>query len=405
MYAVAVPKAEIERTAGLLAESGLTPAAAYAKSTALAYVADADDALIIHFQDGVAAIIPVRGGEPGAVHQVACAQDKDHPQAAYHDLVRAVELVDGFDPGYALPDGIGDQDPLENSDALELEEAGQALDAVVLTGDILSAGIDPRLLADVLHRPVATLQTSVKHPDEFPPAQYASNIGMFLADGAGIGPWKSAHRSPQTRQTRRNLPPGLNVLPKRHMPPPLPVIPALIFLGLLLAVAGIVPAWGTANAAVIRANALETQLDVQQGQAKQRRSMVDRQLELDGQLQAASDEASALDSRLIETQHRMRTLLARLKAATDDSQSYGVFLYSLNPEQDGFAISGTAETHDNVLLYARAVRDSGHFGDVRVTALEGLGKEAGGMITFRILATEHNQARDIEGISSSIPAR
>ena len=63
-------------------------------------------------------------------------------------------------------------------------------------------------------------------------------------------------------------------------------------------------------------------------------------------------------------------------------------LFGLNPEKGGFAITGTAPTHGAVLQYARAVRDSGHFGDAQVIGLEGLGGENGGEVTFRILATD-----------------
>ena len=172
------------------------------------------------------------------------------------------------------------------------------------------------------------------------------------------------------------------------MPPPLPVMPVLIFLALLLAAAGTVPVWEKTNTVVGGASALEVRLDFLQGQAKHRRSLVDQELELAEKLQVTADEAAALESRLKHTQIHMQTLLARLHAITHDHQSSSVVLFGLNPEGDGFAISGTAETHGDVLRYAQTVRDSGHFGDARITELQGLGKEAGGNITFRIVATE-----------------
>ena len=190
-------------------------------------------------------------------------------------------------------------------------------------------------------------------------------------------------------------------MPKRHMTPPMTLIPALIFLTLILAAAGTLPMWEKTNTMVGETNAREVQLDFLQGQAKQRRSMVDRELALTGELQVAIGEAAALESRLKETQTHMQTLLARLEAITDDPESHGVFLYGLNPETNGFSITGTAETHGDVLRYAQAVRDSGHFSDARVIALEGLGKEAGGTVTFRILATEPDPSKDVDGQASS----
>ena len=373
VFALAVPRWEMERTAGLLCDSGISPSAAYAKSTSLACAVGVSNTLIIHFEDNMAAIVSVLHGELEVVHKLACPRDESSPETAYDALARGVEQVEESRHGF---DDAGD------------DEAGHPLAPVVLTGDIYGAGIDSRVLSEVLHRPVSALRTSMRHPPNFPAAQYASNIGLYLADRTGTGPWKTASTREVSRNSGRNISPGLNVLPKRHMPPPLPVIPVLIFLALLLAAAGTVPVWEKTNTVVGGANALEVRLDFLQGQAKHRRSLVDQELELAEKLQVTADEAAALESRLKDTQIHMQTLLARLQAITYDHQSSGVVLFGLNPEGDGFAISGTAETHGDVLRYAQTVRDSGHFGDARITELQGLGKEAGGNITFRIVATE-----------------
>ncbi|MCH7712109.1 MAG: hypothetical protein IIC99_00665 [Chloroflexi bacterium] len=406
VFALAVPRAEMERTAGLLADSGVSPSAAYARSTTLAYAVGAANSLIIHFENDTAAIVPILNGEPRVVHQVACPRDGSRSEADYDALARGVEQVEAFSSGRPGLEDPGD------------DETDYPLAPVVLTGDVFGAGVDPRELEKVLQRPVSTLRTSedrpLDHPPNFPVAQYASNIGLFLADRAGVGSWQSAFRKQASRNKAsrkgasgmvlRNAPPGLNVLPQRHLPPPLPPLLAPIFIALLLAAAGTVPVWEKTNTVVDGADALEVRLDFLQGQAKQRRSMVDRELELTGNLQATTDEAAALESRLDETQRDMQTLLAQLKAITYDTESHGVSLYGLNPEQNGFAISGTAETHGDVLNYAQAVRDSGHFGDARITGLEGLGKEAGGRITFRILATNPLPRHNAEGQASSTGA-
>jgi len=393
VFALAVPRVEMERTAGLLVDSGISPSAAYAKSTALACAVGVSNTLIIHFEDNTAAIVPVLHGAPRVVHKLACPRDGSSPETAYHALARGVEQVEGFSRGF---EDAGD------------EEAGHPLAPVVLTGDIFGAGIDSGALAEVLQRPVSTLWTSMKqplsHPPNFPAAQYASNIGLFLADRTGIGPWETASRRSPSRHTRPKVPPALNVLPKRHLPPPLPVIPVLIFLALLLTAGGIVPFSGMVSNSVGDTNTLEDQLDFLQGQAKHRRSLVDQELELAGKLQVTSDEAAALETRLKEMQRAMRTLVERLDAITDNRQFHGVSLYGVNPETGGFSITGIAETHDDVLRYAQAVRDSGHFGDARVTGLEGLGKEAGGSITFRILATDPQPLRDADGQAPSAVA-
>ena len=185
------------------------------------------------------------------------------------------------------------------------------------------------------------------------------------------------------------------------MPPPLPVLPVLVFLALLLTAGGIVPFSGIVNAFVSDTNAVEDQLDFLQGQAKLRRSLVDQELKLAGKLQIASSEVTALESRLEEMQRGMQTLLERLDTITYDSQAHGVSLSGVNPEADGFSITGIAETHDDVLRYAQMLRNSGYFYDARVTGLEGLGVEAGGNVIFRILAADPRTPQDVDRQASS----
>ena len=271
VFALAVPKAETERTTGLLVDSGISPSRAYAKSTALACAVGISNTLIIHFEDNMAAIVPVLQGEPKVVHKLTCPRDETSPETAYKALAQAVEQADEFSHGF---EDAGD------------EEAGNPPAPVVLTGDIFGAGIDSQALAEVLQRPVSTLRTFINqplnHPPDFPAGQYASNIGLFLAARTGIRPWETAsHRTP-SGHIPRNVPPALNVLPKRHMPPPLPVLPVLVFLALLLTAGGIVPFSGIVNAFVSDTNAVEDQLDFLQGQAKLRRSLVDQELKLAG---------------------------------------------------------------------------------------------------------------------------
>lgn len=393
VFALAVPRLEMDWTAGLLVDSGISPSAAYAKSTTLVYAVGVPTSLIIHFEGDVAAIVPVLHGRPWVVHQVACPRDVPGSDVGYQALNRGVEQVAAFSPALPGPEDPGD------------DLADHPLAPAVLTGDVLGAGIDTGQLEEILQRPVSTLQASVDrrldHPPNFPVAQYASNIGLFLADRAGIRPWQIAFRRDRSPKIRRNALPGLNVLAKRHMPPPLPPLLVPVFIALLLSAAGTVPLWEKTNTMVDGAQAMEVRLDFLQGQAKQRRSMVDRELQMTGELQATIDETASLESQLKETQLDMQTLLARLQAITLDTESHGVSLYGLNPEEGGFAISGTAESHDDVLRYAQAVRDSGHFGDAQVTGLEGLGNESGGRITFRILAMDPVPPQDNDQVSST----
>ena len=399
VLAVAVPKGEMEEAAALLSECGVSPSAAYAKSTSLASAVGVPDCLVIHFEDNLAFMFRVWDGETRVVHQIVLPRGEPTTQAAYDSLARGVEHVEGFIAGMPPASGSASSDT-------GVELGGTAV-PVLITGDNFGAGIDVGALADVLQRPVSLLKeipnAGARHlldaPPDFPVAQYASNIGLLLADRAGTGPWKAAARKPQAR--RQSLPAGLDILPKRHRPAPLPVIPVLIFMALSMAAAGLVPITGLVNTVAGETRALEERLEFQQGQAKHRRAMVDRELELTEELNAVSAEAGALRARLNVTGNEMRNLLARIEAITDDSETHGVSLYGLNPETGGFAIAGSAETHGDVLRYAQAVRDSGLFADAQITGLEGLGTSAGGAITFRILAADPESRQEDEEQASN----
>ena len=178
-------------------------------------------------------------------------------------------------------------------------------------------------------------------------------------------------------------------------------MPVLIFLALFLTAGGIIPFSGMVNTLVGDAKTLDDQLKFLQGQMNHRRSLVEQELELNGDLKAAADEAAALESWLKEMQRDRQTLLERLETITYDPRSFGVTLAGVSPETGGFSITGVAETRDDVLRYTQTVRNSGYFSDTRIAGLEGLGIEAGSIISFKILTVDLHPPQDAGGQASS----
>lgn len=364
VFAVSVPKKAIDDRVSLATEGGASPSAAYSTTTSLAFAAGIPSALIIHVEGSSVSIVRVQNWEPTVVHQTETPVGDEGPGRMADALAIAVDQVAEYRPPQAQ-----EINPGAEIDSLP----------IMLTGELAGPGAEREMLTQVLRRPVVSLDSPLRYPPGFMPAEYAANLGLYLADRSGLKGWKSASR---------NQPPGLNLLPKRHLPSPLPVLPAAVFVVLLMLGFGAFVVTGLVDGLVREKHALTVQLDALQRQTKQHREMVEEHLKLNQSLQTADVEAAALEGHLGEWRSDMDILLARLAALTQGTLPPGMILSGLNPEGGGLAVAGTAASHKDVLQYAARVRASGLFFDAQVTGVEGSGENVdGGRVTFRVLAT------------------
>jgi hypothetical protein len=76
-----------------------------------------------------------------------------------------------------------------------------------------------------LRRPVVAIKPPIRYPEDFPVSEYATNLGLLLADRG-------------TNATQGSEPSGnahpLNLLPRRHQPKAVPVFPVAVFIVLIL---------------------------------------------------------------------------------------------------------------------------------------------------------------------------
>ena len=224
-------------------------------------------------------------------------------------------------------------------------------------------------LAATLNRPVQTFHTELNCPDGFDPAEYVSNIGLFLAS-----------RSKESAKTIA----AQNVLPERHRPRPLPVAQAAVFTALLglgfLAfnltgwVSGIAGELGPLNA----------RLDIRAGQARDYRLAIARYSVIDQRISDAEAEALELEAnlRLLETE--MDTLMSRIGDITGIAASSNVELSRLVPLPEGFSVSGAADSYSDVLTYTASLRSSPNFEDATVLQVA---DSSGSLLGFTVVVT------------------
>lgn len=341
VFAVALPKQALASHVQLLRQAGLRPVAAYAKAAALCLAAGVPDAVLVHLGKSQAAIALVRGQAPQAVHQVELPGEVSDPQDLADLVAREVELV----AAYHRP-----VDPAEGAPI-----------PVVLTGQVKEHANLVEALPPVLERPVLPFAPPCAHPDGFDPEAYAINLGLALAD--------SARGSRDTRASRTAVA-ALNLLPERYLPRPLPVRPIAVFAALALFSAAALNIQGWVDRVATRAAAAAAQLTALQGRERQQRLVSIRITGLDKQAKAGAHTASALELRLAQFGEETLALQERMQTLATRAPGPGLQLSTLSMQGDSFVLTGAAAGYDDVLRYAKELRASGLFSEVKIGRME-----------------------------------
>jgi hypothetical protein len=96
VYAIALPKQQVDSQVKLVKDSGLIPAAAYSKASALALATGITDGILVHLEASETALVLVNGGEPKVVHQLELGSGGPSPDEHASTLIRAIEQVAGY---------------------------------------------------------------------------------------------------------------------------------------------------------------------------------------------------------------------------------------------------------------------------------------------------------------------
>jgi hypothetical protein len=158
VFAIALHKQRVDSQVGLVKEAGLIPAAAYSKAAALALAAGVPDAILIHLEPSEAAIVLSHQGELQVVHQLELGKGDATPETRARALARAAGQVAGY------------YQPFDNL------EQGESL-PIVLTGQRSEIDQVVNALQDILHRPALPPRLPLSYPQDFPLAEYATNVG------------------------------------------------------------------------------------------------------------------------------------------------------------------------------------------------------------------------------------
>ena len=235
-FAIAVPKGHVDSQVQIVKEANLSPSAAYTKATALAFAIGIPNAIVVHLEQDRVATVLVHESTPQVVHQQEFPWTTTNPQEQADALAAAVDQVAGY---YQARSPGSESNPLP----------------VVLTGHYPGGEQVLATLPQVLGRPVLPFAPTLDYPDDFPQDIYAANLGLFLADQARTKRWGESDGA---------IGPALDVLPQRHRPRPLPVVPIGVFVALFLLVGAAVVIAGPVNDKVSDAD----QLSLSRDQAK-----------------------------------------------------------------------------------------------------------------------------------------
>ncbi len=357
----AVPRRALDEHVGAFREAGVRLAATYSSATALAMAAGQPDVIVVHLGKREASVVLSIEGAPLAVRQERLGETDASAEEDAEALARAVSQVVGYH--HSL-------DPDEGSRPAALP--------VVLTGR--TAGREKLLEAfgKTFQGELLPFEPPTAQVDGFSPAEYATNIGLALADEA----W-SRKRGRGRRWAAANL------LPGRHLPQPLP-LQRLAFGGALVLLALLAfQLTGTVGQVEREEAALTQRVEQAQQQERQTRLVAARVLNLQQGMKSTETFIGGLESHLSAVDTQNDTLLAQLKALTAGKLPLGVQLSSVAMQSDGIVVIGTAPGYPEALQYASATRATGRFLEVRLMSAEVAQSGAGnatGSVTFRVKA-------------------
>ncbi len=344
---IAIPRDRMDDQIRFLRSAQLAPSAVYSKAASLAVAVARPDVFILHMTVAQTAVILVREGITRIVHRLDLPRD-------INEQAEVIAMGVGQVAGYHRS-----QRP--NDDVADLP--------VVVTGEVDRVRELVGILSTTLARPVHPFEPELESPDGFVPAEFASNIGLHLVSRSK----KSA-----------KLISAQNVLPERHRPRPLPLVPTAVFTGLLVLGFLAFSLAGWVSDVSGESGPLSAKLDIREGQARDFRLAMARQNVVDQRIAEADVKALGLIDGLESFGQEMETLLSRLSGITGTAELSGVILTRVVPTPDGFSVSGSANSYSEVLGYAAILRDSPNFEDATVLQVA---DSSGATLGFTIVVT------------------
>ncbi len=348
--AMAVQKGDVDRHVQSFKDAGEGPIAAYSQSASLAMASGLPDVIILHFTLGQTGVVLARDGIPRAVYQVISAEmgEEEHADA----IARAVEQIMSYNQSINL---VKDTGPLP----------------MTVTGRPPEEGNLIPVLQAMLEREFTDLSPPVDYPEGFQVSDFASNIGLALLD---LGRARGLRRGGQAHVV------SLNLLSPRHVPAPLPVVPALAFLVLALLGISMWPgpiASGPVASRIsdTRNESIQAALDVKtKTKLEKLRGFAASDAEiLEKEARQARSYALEMKDKIAgldDVKEDLRAWFDKIHTITETTRPAGVIVKEFGPSADSFELEGTAPTFAIAKQYADRIRDSGLFVDVHISEVK-----------------------------------
>jgi hypothetical protein len=261
---------------------------------------------------------------------------------------------------------------------------------VIITGMTGETDKLTQLLRDKIQRSTLTIDPPLQYPQNFPVDEYAINIGLFLTD--------QPDRSREKRGTSKS--PALNLLPRRHLPNPLPVLQAAVFLILILLAVHPINIMGKVEAKILERDSVSSEVSLLRGQQRRLSSALSSFQENQAELAVVSRQADNLDTQLEALEERLTTLLDQISTITRVASEQGITLSGVTPRgTEGFSLGGSAGSHAELLTYVQTLRDDPLFEDALVLNVGGTGGANPGnegVVTFSVQVTKAKPVADEE---------
>ena len=331
ILAVATSRETVDSHVRAMAEASVRARAVFSKATALAHAAGVSDAIVANIGASKAEVVLISGWVPQAVYEEQHVGDvgSTDKEKAEH-IVRAVEEVASY--------------------AQSLDTTDSAHDLpVLLTGEMPDDGPLAREIRQALHREIITMAPPLVYPEHFPPGEYATNVGLILAEEV----WR------RTRgKTTPYEAPALNLLPERHLPKRLPAKQAAVFTGMLLLGAVAFQVSDRVDAVSAEQATLSDRLSQLNRQERARRLSSGTAQATESQIRAAAGLTASLESHLSNFNDELDAKIERLDVLTRTAMPPGVSVSSFGRGGDGYSFGGSAPTVEAAIQYMKNLRES-----------------------------------------------
>ena len=340
VYLVASPKNSVDALISTLRKAGLNPYLMDLKPLALARTITEPRAIIIDLQPANFDIVVVADGIPQVARSLPLTQQaplEEKASVIKKELDRAITF---YNSGHT-------DNPIEASVPL------------LVSGELTEQQDAWKALIGKQERPVQPLSLPMETPENFPPGQYVTNIGLALKEVLASEKGAIAYSLV-----------NFNALPEVYIPKARP-ISEVLFIPTI--VAGIIL---VAFAAFFNITALAYTAALRNELASINQRIVSQQVRAQDIIDLSKEVSSLEETADVFTNmlHGLTTgrdeVNGDLSKINESLKIGGINLESVNDDTKTITIDGLADREDAIFGYARDLRASGRFAQVVITKME-----------------------------------